>query len=77
MKDSELKNIVITAKALRSAFCRTKNDLLTGYYMSDNSVLESVREMQEQHKIFSGLCNKIKEADEAVYDKEILGIDHA
>ena len=71
---NDIDTQVLLAKALRKAFNQTQSDLLDDDWMSDESLVEQVREMQEQYKTFKRLTSAIKLADEAVYDREILGI---
>jgi hypothetical protein len=75
LSDIAIDEQVAIAKALRNSFCETQRTLLKGSYMSDEAVIDNVREMQEQYKIFERYCEEIKLIDEKLYDKEILGLD--
>ena len=73
--DEAIRTDVVIAKALRSSFCEKKSDLLSGSWMSDETVVKLVREMQEEYKHFKRLCDDIKQDDEKAYNVEILGLD--
>ena len=70
----QVKQKTIAAKALRKSFNDAQSDLLRESYMSDEYLIERLREAQQQYKCFRLLVDEIKEEDEEVYKKEILGV---
>ena len=68
-----IKQKIIAAKALRSSFNATQRDLMQRSYSSDESLLRDLREAQEQYKCFRLLVDEIKEENEDLYMKEIVG----
>ena len=69
-----IKQKIIAAKALRSSFNAAQRDLVQRSYSSDESLLRDLREAQEQYKCFRLLVDEIKEENEDLYMKEIVGL---
>lgn len=77
MRTHKMKTIdqkIIAAKALRSSFNATQRDLVQRSYSSDESLLRDLREAQKQYKCFVLLTDEIKEENEDLYMKEIVGV---
>ncbi len=71
--NKENKELAITIKALRSSFNKIKDDLMKESYMSDDYLIQQVRRLQDEYKLFGKLVDSLKERDEEMYKKEILG----
>ena len=70
----DLDTQIMLARALRNSFCDTQSQLLKGAWMSDEMIVENVREMQEQYAAFDKLTSSIKLLNEDAYNSSILGM---
>jgi len=66
-------NKLVIAKALRKSFNAIQSELLTQSYMSDEYLVEQVREMQLQHAEFRRMADDLKKNSLEDYEK-LLGL---
>ncbi len=64
--------LAITAKALRTSFNKLKDDVIKETYMDDEFLIEKVRRMQSEYKLFKKLADTLEENDFELYKKELL-----
>jgi ribosome recycling factor len=69
-----LEQKIIAAKAIRRSFNEAQRSLLKDSFMSDDYLIERLREAQDQYKCFRMLVDEIKEEDEDAYNRELVGI---
>ena len=72
VQTSSNMELAITAKALRTSFNTLKNDVMKESYMDDEFLIEKVRRMQSEYKLFTKLADTLKENDFELYKKELL-----
>ena len=64
--------LAIAAKALRTSFNTLKDDIMKESYMDDEFLIEKVRRMQSEYKLFKKLADRLEENDFELYKKELL-----
>ena len=72
VQTSSNMELAITAKALRTSFNTLKNAVMKESYMDDEFLIEKVRRMQREYKLFKKLADTLEENDFELYKKELL-----